>query len=194
MVKRTSTAYSPFFSEKPAESSLDAIADVLDKYPEHLIKTMVDAGTKIRPLRSRERFHAASAEMRRRGVNVDVWPVPPAGLFVVNERTLYLRSVTPMTICHELGHALDAALGGGIYHSSSNRAIRAAFREARRYVTPYAVAGIDEYWAEGQRAFLGVNDPGSPWGIATPQLLREYDPNLYAIIEAVFTVPATAKG
>src|SRR6185437_12140151 len=41
--------------------------------------------------------------------------------------------------------------------------VRANFTNARAFVTPYAATGIDEYFAESLRAFVGVNDPVSPW-------------------------------
>jgi len=42
--------------------------------------------------------------LRRLASGVDDWPVPPAGLFVVEERTIYLRSTSPMTVAHEFAH------------------------------------------------------------------------------------------
>ena len=85
-------------------------------------------------LQSGEVYRAASSALRRLGIDVDVWPLPPAGLFVVEERTVYLRSRSPMTVAHEFGHALDCALGNGVYHSGYDPEIRAAFRDARNQV------------------------------------------------------------
>ena len=101
----------------------------------------------VRPLSVGERFDAASAALVRLRIDVDAWPAPPAGLFVVEERCVYLRSRSPMTVAHEFGHALDCALGGGVYRSGIAPAVREAFARATRFVTPYAATGLDEYFA-----------------------------------------------
>jgi hypothetical protein len=41
-----------------------------------------------------ERFGDRSPVLRRIVAGVDAWPIPPAGLFVVEERTIYLRSTS----------------------------------------------------------------------------------------------------
>jgi hypothetical protein len=143
-------------------------------------------GVTIVPLRPVERYRDASASLRRLGVDVDAWPVPPAGLFVVEERTVYLRSATPMTVAHEFGHALDCALGGGVYRSSYDVAVRRAFARARNFVTPYAATGLDEYFAESMRAFVEVNDQASPWPKATRASLRTVDPDMHDVLQSIF--------
>ncbi len=124
--------------------------------------------------------------MRRLGVDVDAWPVAPAGLFVVEERTVYLRSATPMTVAHEFAHGLDCALGGGVYRSGYDTAIRRAFARARAYVTPYAATGLDEYFAESLRAYVEVNDPHSPWPKATRTRLLALDEPMHEIVSDLF--------
>jgi hypothetical protein len=138
------------------------------------------------PLTRTQRYRDVSASLRRLGVDVDAWPVPPAGLFVVEERTIYLRSATPMTIAHEFAHGLDCALGGGVYRSGYDTAIRRAFAGAREFVTPYAATGLDEYFAESMRAYVEVNDEKSPWPKATRARLREIDPSMADFIDALF--------
>jgi len=155
-------------------------------YPTGAISLLIDANTKIIPLGDRTPYAEASPALRRLGVNVDGWPVPPAGLFVVEERSVYLRSMSAMTICHEAAHALDAALGGGTYLSGQDARIRRAFAEARLFVTPYAASGLDEYFAECTRAFVAANDPLSLWPAVSPERLRKLDPAMYAIIEGIF--------
>lgn len=122
----------------------------------------------------------------RLGIDVDAWPAPPAGLFVVEERTVYVRSRSAMTIGHEFGHALDCALGGGVYRSGTDPAIRAAFGAARQFVTPYAASGIDEYFAECVRAWVGANDPASAWPAVSRERLEHLDPAMHAIIKGIF--------
>jgi hypothetical protein len=162
------------------------IGGVLDHFPPHLIAQLVDVGTQIVPLAKRERYADVSRALRRLGVDVDAWPVPPAGLFVVEERTIYLRSATPMTIAHEFAHGLDCALGGGVYRSGYDTAIRRAFAGAREFVTPYAATGLDEYFAESMRAYVEVNDEKSPWPKATRARLREIDPSMADFIDGLF--------
>lgn len=143
---------------------------------------------RIVPLPRKQRYCDASKSLRRLGVDVDAWPVAPAGLFVVEERTVYLRSATPMTVAHEFGHALDCALGGGVYRSSYDVAVRSAFARAREFVTPYAATGLDEYFAESLRAYVEVNDAQSPWPKATRARLQAVDPAMHDFIAELFAI------
>jgi len=145
-----------------------------------------DAGIRIVALESGGAYRDASAALRRLGAGVDEWPAPPAGLFVVEERTMYLRTCSPMTIAHEFGHALDCALGGGVYRSTTDCAIRSAFAAATAFVTPYAASAVDEYFAEAMRAWVGVNDVRSLWPRATRERLRTLDPTIADILAELF--------
>jgi hypothetical protein len=138
------------------------------------------------PLRDEERYRSASRTLARLGIDVDRWPAPPAGLFVVEERALYLRSRSPMTVAHEFGHALDCALGGGVYRSGIDPRVRALYCRARAFVTPYAATGIDEYFAESLRAYVGVNDPSSQWPRATRERLRRIDAPMCDYVGSLF--------
>lgn len=137
-------------------------------------------------LRRGELYRDASRALARLGIDVDAWPAPPAGLFVVEERSLYLRSRSPMTVAHEFGHALDCALGGGVYRSGIDPQVRSLFANAMSFVTPYAATGVDEYFAESLRAYVEANDPASPWPRATRARLRHGDPGMHAFIELLF--------
>lgn len=90
-----------------------------------------------------------------------------------------------MTIAYEFGHAIDCALGEGVYHSGTNLEMRRAFSEARSFVTPYAATELNEYFAESVRAFLEVNDPASPWRRASKLRLRRADAPMYRIVESL---------
>src|ERR1700681_4434536 len=114
------------------------ISATLARFGEPALRYAATKGIRIVPLTPRRRYSEASTALRRLGVDVDAWPVPPAGLFVVEERTVYLRSTSPMTVAHEFGHALDCALGGGIYRSGVDPVLRRLFSEARAFITPYA--------------------------------------------------------
>lgn len=163
------------------------ILRTLQRFGEPALRFALDRGTRIVPLLAGERYQERSVALRRLGVDVDAWPAPPAGLFVVEERTVYLRSRSTMTVAHEFGHALDCALGEGVYRSSIDPALRALFAEAKAFVTPYAATGADEYFAESVRAFVEANDPASFWPRATRARLRRIDPGMYEYVARVFT-------
>jgi hypothetical protein len=54
-------------------------------------------------VRGNESYRDRSRALRRLATGIDEWPVPPAGLCVVEERAVYLRSTSPMTVARELG-------------------------------------------------------------------------------------------
>jgi hypothetical protein len=162
------------------------IANTLERFGTDALEYASKRRIQVRPLEVGERYDEASPALARMGVDVDGWPAPPAGLFVVEERTVYIRSQSAMTIAHEFGHALDCALGGGVYRSGLDPKIRAAFAAAREYVTPYASTGLDEYMAESIRAYVEISDPASPWPPATRERLQRIDPTMYAIVEGIF--------
>ncbi len=85
----------------------------------------------------------------------------------------------------------DCALGGGIYASGADGDVRKTFSAAPSFVTPYAASGIDEYFAECVRAYVGVNDPASPWPAATRERLARLDPAMLAFIRNAFARMAT---
>ena len=170
-----------------------AIVRTLRRFGEPALRFALARNIRVVPLRRGQRYQERSEALRRLGVDIDAWPAPPAGLFVVEERTMYLRSRSTMTVAHEFGHALDCALGEGVYRSSVDPVLRALFAEAQNFVTPYAATGADEYFAESLRAFVEANDPQSFWPRATRERLRRIDPGMYAYIAELFAnVFATA--
>ncbi|HUA08291.1 MAG TPA: hypothetical protein VMA98_03385 [Candidatus Acidoferrales bacterium] len=163
-----------------------AVAATLERFGPGALRFARDRGIRVAPLHRGELYRAASPALARLGIDVDAWPAPPAGLFVVEERTVYLRSRSAMTVAHEFGHALDCALGGGVYRSGIDPQLRRMFAAARSFVTPYAATGIDEYFAEGLRAYVEINDPASHWPRATKARLAAIDPGLYEYVEQLF--------
>jgi hypothetical protein len=163
-----------------------AVADTLVRFESGALQFALERGTRIAPLRRGERYREASPALARMGIDVDLWPAPPAGLFVVEERTVYLRSRSAMTVAHEFGHALDCALGGGVYRSGIDPELRRLFTAATDFITPYAASGIDEYFAEGLRAFVEANDRASHWPRATKMRLRRIDPALFEYVDGLF--------
>jgi hypothetical protein len=165
-----------------------AISATLERFGAGALRFALDRDTRVAPLHRGEKYGEASPALARLGIDVDAWPAPPAGLFVVEERTVYLRSRSAMTVAHEFGHALDCALGNGIYRSGIDPQIRRLFIDARSFITPYAATGIDEYFAEGLRAFVEANDPASHWPRATRARLEAIDPEMFQHIERIFRV------
>jgi hypothetical protein len=176
------------FEGDRALSAEPAVIETLVRFGRGALAYAHAARVRVILLRVGEVYRAASPALARLGIDVDAWPAPPAGLFVVEERALYLRSRSPMTVAHEFGHALDCALGGGVYRSGIDPRVRAHFANARTFVTPYAATGIDEYFAESLRAYVGVNDPSSPWPRATRERLRRIDPSMFEYVQALFAL------
>ena len=159
-----------------------AVTQILSQYFSPLICRFLGESGTMAVVIGKGGYTAASPALRRYGIDVDRWPVPPAGLFVVEERTVYLRTIDAMTVIHEHGHALDCALGNGVYRSRFDERIRNAYRNARRFVTPYAASAIDEYVAEGIRAIVGANVAGTPWPPVSPERFAENDPHGFDVI------------
>jgi hypothetical protein len=124
----------PAVDASPEHSA--AIDSVLDRFGTGALRVAASAGVRVVHLRGREAYRDRSRALRRLASGVDDWPVPPAGLFVVEERAVYLRSTSPMTVAHEFAHALDCALGGGIYLSGVDPRVRRAFRNAQAFIAP----------------------------------------------------------
>jgi hypothetical protein len=169
--------------QRPAEAE---VIETLLRFGRGALAYAVRSRIRVMLLRRGELYREASHALARLGIDVDAWPAPPAGLFVVEERALYLRSRSPMTVAHEFGHALDCALGGGVYRSGIDPQVRALFANATSFVTPYAATGVDEYFAESLRAYVEANDTASPWPRATRARLRHGDPGMHEFIELLF--------
>jgi hypothetical protein len=164
----------------------ETVAQTLSRFGVRALRYAAERGIRIIPLSLGQRYRDASAALRRLGVDVDAWPVPPAGLFVVEERSVYLRSASPLTIAHEFSHALDCALGDGVYLSGYDTRVRVAFTAAREFITPYAAAGLDEYFAESLRAYVEVNDTYSLWPAATRERLLAIDFPMHTYVQSLF--------
>lgn len=163
-----------------------AIVDALARFGTGALRFALAGDVHVVPVPLGARYRELSRALARLGIDVDAWPAPPAGLFVVEERTVYLRSRSPMTVTHEFGHALDCVLGGGVYRSGIDPMVRGCFAAARTFVTPYAATGVDEYFAEALRAYVEANDEASVWPPATRARLQRIDPMLYAYVDHIF--------
>lgn len=121
--------------------------------------------------------------------DIDRWHAPPAGLFVLEERLILLRSgALRMSAAHEFAHALDAALATKprSYFSFENPEVRACFAHANAFVNEYAASGLDEYFAESMRAYVEVNDDRSSWLPLTRKDLATKDPRMFTLIDNLF--------
>jgi hypothetical protein len=169
------------------------IAATLAAYLPPVHELCANMNVHVHPLRAGQTYIHASPALRRLQIDVDAWPIPAAGLFVVEERTAYVRVLSPMVIAHEYAHAIDCALGGGVYLSTYDPAIRRAFSAAREFVTPYGACSLDEYWAESARAAVShradVNDSGFPWPRATRGRLQGIDPVMLRIVDGHLRQP-----
>lgn len=162
------------------------IAATLTKYvPTRVIRFLSQNGARVRALKRGERYAEVSPALARMGFDVDGWPAPPAGLFVVDERTVYVRSRSAMTLVHECGHAADCCLGGGVYPSGTDATLRRLFTNAKQFVTRYAATSIDEYFAEAFRAMMEANDPASHWPRVSKARLKRADPDMYKYMSDV---------
>lgn len=180
------TADASLLLDGAAGTAFPSIVRTLNRFGAQAIIFAHRFGTRVVPLDTHQRYDEASPALKRLGVDVDAWPAPPAGLFVVEERTVYLRSRSAMTVAHEFGHALDCALGEGVYRSSTDPQLRRLFAAATGYITPYAATGTDEYFAECLRAYVEINDPASFWPRATRARLRRIDPGMYEYVSRLF--------
>jgi hypothetical protein len=164
----------------------DSICNILMLFGNTALEKTYEHGIRITLLQGQQTYLQHSMTLRRLALDVDAWPIPPAGLFVVEERAMLIRRLSPMTIAHEFGHAIDCTLGGGIYRSGIDARIQQAYAHAQRWITPYAATRIDEYFAEGLRAYVEANDRTSPWPHATRERLKRYDPALFSYVHELF--------
>jgi hypothetical protein len=79
-----------------------AVSPTLALIPQHLLVRAAEGGRRAVLLRSGDTYAAASPALRRLSPGVDTWPIQPAGLFALEERTVYLHSLSPMTVAHDL--------------------------------------------------------------------------------------------
>jgi hypothetical protein len=154
--------------------------------PPSILRFVAAYDVAIRPLFSNEDFPDVSPALSDVGF-LQAHPIQPPGLYVPEEKTLYLRSVSALVVGHELMHAVDDALGGTAYYSTRDVAIGRAFTRAKAFVTPYASEDVEEYFAECGRAMLGMNDPDlTSWPLVDEQRLRSVDPAMWRIMLELF--------
>jgi hypothetical protein len=168
----------------------DMARQIIDRYPPHLCVLVNEIGIRTVLIGPFQKYRDYSKRLRR--LRVDRWQKPPLGVFVAAERALYVLYPSPAVVAHEYAHAIDCALGGGDYFSVAHAGVRRAFRAAHKrkaFITPHAGIGVDEYFAEGMRAMVGVYEDEHSWPPVSPELLREVDPTLYTLLERIWRAP-----
>ncbi|TAM91124.1 hypothetical protein EPN42_04495 [bacterium] len=192
----------PYSDPRAPQATLDAIVSaivvapnastralasrILTSYGLPAAQLLQQRGSRIVFLLRGQRYTERSPKLRELAPHLDTWPSPPAGLFVVEERTVYLRTRSALALGHEVGHAIDCALGAGAYRSNDDQALRAMFFSATRFVTPYAATAPDEFFAEALRAWGEFNDARSPWPTVNRARLKDVQPGLYEYVEQLF--------
>ncbi len=159
----------------------------LARFGEAALTATYQHGIRVTLLQARDTYAQYSPTLRQIASDLDRWPHPPAGLFVVAERTMYIRQITAMTIAHEFGHALDCTLGNGVYYSNQDIHLQSFFAQQQPWITPYAATSVEEYFAEALRAYVNANDAHSPWPPATRQRLQRVNYQLFRYIEELFS-------
>lgn len=166
-----------------------ALVSALAPFGERALQRAVDGGVRIAIVPAGRRFTEFSPCVSSLVPDIDGWPAPPAGLFVLEERLLLLRSKTlRMAAAHEFGHALDAVLAKKrrSYYSFEDDAVRHRFATATGFVNAYAASGLDEYFAECLRAYVEVNDDRSSWLPLTRLDLLTRDAPMFSLVEDLF--------
>ncbi|HEX3464242.1 MAG TPA: hypothetical protein VHS78_09380 [Candidatus Elarobacter sp.] len=161
--------------------------NIINRYPPHLRALADQIGIRTVLIGPFQKYRDYSPLLRH--LRVDRWPKPPLGVFVIAERTLYVSYPAPVVVAHEYAHAIDCALGGGAYFSVAHPGVRRALRRARKrksFITRHAGSGVDEYFAEGMRAMIGVDDHHHPRPAVGRACLRRLDRDLFEILNAIF--------
>ncbi|MDQ6780857.1 MAG: hypothetical protein M3Z37_06865 [Candidatus Eremiobacteraeota bacterium] len=176
-----------FIREMLSRTPSAQLVAALRPFGEGALRAARDGGVRIRVLPASRKFAQCSPDVAAIVPDIDDWSAPPAGLFVLSERLLLLRSrALRMTAAHEFGHALDAIMASrrASYFSYESAEVRAAFAGSAGFVNEYAATGLDEYFAEALRAYTEVNDERSCWPPLTRYDLFVRDPRLFALVES----------
>ncbi|MBC5805607.1 MAG: hypothetical protein ACR2KS_12025 [Candidatus Eremiobacter antarcticus] len=176
-------------SEMLGRPAPQALVSALAPFGERALQRAVNGGVRIAIVPAGRRFTEFSPCVSSLVPDIDGWPAPPAGLFVLEERLLLLRSkALRMTAAHEFGHALDAVLAKKrrSYHSFEDEAVRHRFATATGFVNAYAASGLDEYFAECLRAYVEVNDDRSSWLPLTRLDLLTRDEPMFSLVDDLF--------
>jgi hypothetical protein len=166
-----------------------ALVGALAPFGQPALTLAVQGRIRIRVVPAGRPFARCSPAVAALVPDIDRWQAPPAGLFVLEERLVLLRTgAMRMAAAHEFGHALDALLATKprSYYSFEDETVRGAYAAASGFVNEYAASGLDEYFAESLRAYVEVNDDRSCWLPLTRRLLMTRDARMFSIIDDLF--------
>ena len=91
-------------------------------------------------------------------------------------------------VVHEVGHAIDWHLGDK-YRYTSSEMFYAEFQRAKyrnTFVSKYASANVNEFFAEGFVAFLNITDNYRKPKLFNRKILKEYAPELEKFFSKLF--------
>jgi hypothetical protein len=166
-----------------------ALVEALAPFGERALRLAAGAGVRVTVVPNGRPFTQCSPAVAALVPDIDRWQAPPAGLYVLEERLILLRSgALRMAAAHEFAHALDALLAAKprSYFSFENPGVRSAYAAASGFLNEYAASGLDEYFAESLRAYVEVNDDRSSWLPLTRLELKARDPCMFEIIDSLF--------
>ncbi len=161
----------------------------LAPFGDRALRLAVNAGVRMTIVPNGRPFTQCSPAVAALVPDIDRWQAPPAGLFVLEEKLILLRSgALRMAAAHEFAHALDALLANRprSYFSFENAEIRASYAAANGFINEYAASGLDEYFAESMRAYVEVSDDRSSWLPLTRKDLQTRDARMFSIIDGLF--------
>lgn len=167
----------------------EPLSAALAPFGERALRLAVSAGVRITIVPSGKAFTQCSPAIAALVPDIDRWHAPPAGLFILEERLILLRSgAFQMAAAHEFAHALDAVLASRprSYLSFEHPDIRECYASANGFVNEYAASGLDEYFAESVRAYVEVNDDRSSWLPLTRKDLQTRDARMFSIVDRLF--------
>ncbi len=179
-----------------------ALPVLLRHYPRAVVEYVAKRGLKLAPLVDKSASYLETSETLK-GAAVEgkltleqqhYIEQCAAGMFVLKDNAIYIKVPTVVVLTHEFAHALDYSMRpeGSTWYSKDNPIIQACYLDALSrgpggFITTYASTNIMEFWAECVRAFVRADIPTRyKTRKVTPELLKEYHPEMYAHIEGVF--------
>jgi len=163
------------------------LGTTLKKFGSSLLQEAARADIRFCLLREMPGMATLSATLCDRATALDEWPQDEAGYFSPHERMIYLRSLSPVLLAREFGHAVDYALGGGKFYSEMDDAIRSAFRNAYWFVSSWAGSSVADYFAESLRFYIGIDQRQCRWFNVSRATLQRVDPTMYGILTNLVT-------
>lgn len=175
------------------------ISDVLDELPFRVRQLIVDSDMQffihtnehIRRIHRIQEPHSIEMYKKDFSENYQI-----LGFYTMRNNEVHLNEwAGEASLVHEIGHALDFYLGKLYYGnddpiSDSNFNLLHEYNESSEYITDYCKYGCTEWFAEGFRAFLNINDYDytRDYGLVSREKLKEYAPVLENFFSKVFNM------